>query len=446
MNILVVEDEDILRISIGDDLKEAGFRVSLSKSPTLALNLLEKEKFEVAVVDYKMPEMNGIELLEKIKQRHPECSVIIMTAYGTIQMAVEAIKKGASDYITKPFSNEELIIVLKRIEEVLCLKKENIALKKQLKEKHSFHKIIGKSKPMQEIFQLLPIVADSDSTVIITGETGTGKELVADAIHYTGPRKDKPYVKVNCALFSKDILESELFGHEKGAFTGAVNEKKGRFELADEGTIFLDDVDDIPLELQVKLLRILQHHEFERVGGTRTKKIDVRVIAASKINLLEKIKKGEFREDLYYRLNVIPIHLPPLRKRKEDIPLLIDFFIQKYSPHKSPEISPQAMELLMSYSWPGNVRELENLVERIALIAPAKTINSAHLPLEIICEEVYPKDAYLDSGSFEDIIKQTEINLIKRALAKSNGNKAKAAKILNLKPSTLRSKIEKYNL
>lgn len=446
MKILVVEDEDILRISIGDDLKEADFGISLSKNPLLALDLLEKEEFEVALVDYKMPEMNGIELLKRIKQRQPECTVIIMTAFGTIQTAVEAMKLGAYDYITKPFSNEELILTIKRIAEVQSLKRENIKLKKQLKERHSFHNLIGKSKSMQQIYNLLSIVADSDSTVLITGGTGTGKEMVVDAIHYMGFRQDNPYIKVSCALFSKDILESELFGHIKGAFTGALSDKKGRFELADKGTLFLDDVDDIPLELQVKLLRVLQHSEFERVGGTETIKVDVRVIAASKANLLEKIKRGEFREDLYYRLNVVPIHVPPLRERKEDIPLLIEAFIKKYSPSKTLKISSQAMDYLLNYSWPGNIRELENLIERLALTAPDGNITPSHFPPEMIWEEIFSEEVSLDEKSFDEIMKQTEVNLIKRALGMTGRNKTKAAKLLDLKPSTLRSKIEKYKL
>jgi DNA-binding NtrC family response regulator len=446
MKILVVEDEDILRISIGDDLKEEGFEVSLSKSPLLALDLLEKEEFEVALVDYKMPEMNGIELLKKVNQKQPECAVIIMTAFGTIQTAVEAIKLGAYDYITKPFSNEELILTIKRIVEVNSLKRENIELKQQLKERHSFHKLIGKSKSMQQIYDLLIMVANADSTVLITGETGTGKEMVADAIHYTGLRQDNPYIKVSCALFSKDILESELFGHEKGAFTGAITDKKGRFELADRGTIFLDDVDDIPLELQVKLLRVLQQFEFERVGGTETIKVDVRVIAASKANLLEKIKKGEFREDFYYRLNVVPIHLPPLKERKEDIPLLIGAFIEKYSSNKSMKISNQVMDYLLNYDWPGNVRELENLIERLASTAPGGNITPSQLPPEIIWEEICPQEECLDGSCYDEVMKRTEINLIRRALEMSGGNKAKASRFLKLKPSTLRSKIEKYKL
>jgi transcriptional regulator with GAF, ATPase, and Fis domain len=299
---------------------------------------------------------------------------------------------------------------------------------------------------MQQVYDLLSMVANSDTTVLITGETGTGKEMVADAIHYTGSRQDNPYIKVSCALFSKDILESELFGHEKGAFTGAINDKKGRFELADKGTILLDDVDDIPLELQVKLLRVLQQLEFERVGGTETMKVDVRVIAASKADLLEKIKRGEFREDLYYRLNVVPIHLPSLRERQEDIPLLMDAFIKKYSSNRSMEISNQAMDYLLNYGWPGNVRELENLIERLALTAPDGNITPSQLPPEIIWEEIYPQEECLDGSCYDEVMKRTEINLIKRALEMSGGNKAKASRFLKLKPSTLRSKMEKYKL
>jgi DNA-binding NtrC family response regulator len=361
-------------------------------------------------------------------------------------MAVEAMKLGAYDYITKPFTNEELILTIKRIAEVQFLKRENVELREQLKERHGFHKIIGKSKSMQEVYNLLSIVSASDSTVLITGETGTGKEMVADAIHYTGLRQNYSHIKVSCALLSKDILESELFGHEKGAFTGASDDKKGRFELADKGTIFLDDVDDIPLELQVKLLRVLQNSEFERVGGTETLKVDVRIMASSKANLLEKIKKGEFREDLYYRLNVVPINLPPLRERKKDIPLLIEAFIEKYSSGKKLKFSNKTMDYLLRYHWPGNVRELENLIERLALTAKEGNITPSLLPSEIIWEEVCPEEACLDESCFDEIIKNTEVNLIKQALNIAGGNKTKAATLLKLKPSTLRSKIEKYSL
>jgi DNA-binding NtrC family response regulator len=446
MKILVVEDEDILRISIRDDLKEAGFKVAGCRTPVSALSLLETEKYDVAIVDYKMPEMDGITLLQRIKQKLPDCAVIVISAFGTIQIAVEAMKRGAYDYITKPFSNEELILMLRRIQEVTALKKENIKLKEQLQEQRGFHTLIGKSKPMQQIYNLLEIVAHSDSTVLITGETGSGKEVVADAIHYLGPRKNSPYIKVSCFLFSKEILESELFGHEQGAFTGAVHEKKGRFELADKGTLFLDDVDDIPLDIQVKLLRVLQHSQFERVGGTETRTVDVRVIAASKTNLLEKARKGEFREDLYYRLNVVPIELPPLRDRKEDLPLFIEAFIKKFAKGEEITISSRTLNLFLNYSWPGNVRELENIIERLALIAPGATIMPAHLPPEMLQEVISPPVAWKEGSSYDEIMKENEIKLIKTALLMVGGNKAKAARILKLKPSTLRSKIEKFNL
>jgi DNA-binding NtrC family response regulator len=446
MRVLVVEDEDILRVSIGDDLKEEGFKVSLSKSPALALDLSDKEEFNVAVVDYKLPEMNGIEFMKKLKQIQPECEVIIMTAYGTVQTAVEAMKLGAYDYITKPFPNEELIINIKRIAEIQSLKRENIELKEQLKAKHGFHNLIGKSKSMQQIFSMISIVADSNSTVLITGQTGTGKEMVADSIHYSSSRQKSPYIKVSCALLSRDVLESELFGHEKGAFTGALSEKKGRFELANTGTLFLDDVDDIPFSLQVKLLRVLQNNQFERVGGTETKKVDVRIIAASKADLLEKIRLGEFREDLYYRLNVFPINLPPLKEKKEDIPLLIEAFNKKYSPERVLRLSDQALNCLLSHDWPGNVRELKNLIERLAITAGDGNIGCSQLPVEIICEKIDPLEVNMEKRSFEDIVRDTETTLIKRALLQTGGNKAKAARLLEIKPSTLKSKIERFKL
>lgn len=446
MNILIVEDEDILRISIRDDLKEIGFKVAECRTPIPALSLLETNKFDVAIVDYKMPEMDGITLLQKIKEKQPDCAVIIISAFGTIQIAVEAMKRGAYDYITKPFSNDELILMLRRIQEVFSLKKENITLKAQLIEQRGYHSLIGKSKAMQQIHNLLEIVAHSNSTVLVTGETGSGKEVVADAIHYLGPRKNKPHIKVCCALFSKEILESELFGHEEGAFTGAIHEKKGRFELADKGTLFLDDVDDIPLDVQVKLLRVLQHSQFERVGGTETRTVDVRVIAASKVNLLQKARKGEFREDLYYRLNVVPIELPPLRERKEDLPLFIEAFIKKYAKGEQMTISSQAMNLFDNYHWPGNVRELENIIERLALIAPDATIMPAHLPSEMFIKDIISPIAWKEGNSYDEIMKENEIKLIKTALEMAGGNKSKAARFLKLKPSTLRSKIEKFRL
>ena len=445
MKVLIVDDEESLRISLSDDLKDAGFEVNSTVNPLLAFELFKKNHFEVVVTDLKMNEMDGINFLKIIKEKYSEIFVILITAYGTVQTAVEAMKLGAYDFLTKPFSSDELILILNRIRETITLKKENIKLKKQLSEKHSFFKIIGKSKPMMEIYHLLSIVANSNSSILITGETGTGKEMVADAIHYSSHKKLKPYIKVNCAILSGNLLESELFGHEKGAFSGAINEKKGRFELADGGTIFLDDVDDIPLDLQVKLLRILQDKKFEKVGATTTTQVDVRVIAASKFDLLEKVKKGEFRADLFYRLNVVPITLPPLRKKKEDIPFLIEAFIQKYS-ERPLEVTKRAMGYLLNYDWPGNVRELENLVERLALTVSNGKIDFNGLPKEILLNEIGIKQTDLNDNSFEQVIQETEISIIKNALAQTVGNKAKAARLLKLKPSTFRSKVEKYKI
>ena len=445
MKVLIVDDEESLRISLSDDLKDAGFEVNSTVNPLLAFELFKKNHFEVVVTDLKMNEMDGINFLKIIKEKYSEIFVILITAYGTVQTAVEAMKLGAYDFLTKPFSSDELILILNRIRETITLKKENIKLKKQLSEKHSFFKIIGKSKPMMEIYHLLSIVANSNSSILITGETGTGKEMVADAIHYSSHKKLKPYIKVNCAILSGNLLESELFGHEKGAFSGAINEKKGRFELADGGTIFLDDVDDIPLDLQVKLLRILQDKKFEKVGATTTTQVDVRVIAASKFDLLEKVKKGEFRADLFYRLNVVPITLPPLRKKKEDIPFLIEAFIQKYS-ERPLEVTKRAMGYLLNYDWPGNVRELENLVERLALTVSNGKIDFNGLPKEILLNEIGIKQTDLNDNSFEQVIQETEISIIKNALVQTVGNKAKAARLLKLKPSTFRSKVEKYKI
>ncbi len=445
MKVLIVDDEESLRISLSDDLKDAGFEVNSTVNPLLAFELFKKNHFEVVVTDLKMSEMDGINFLKIIKEKYSEIFVILITAYGTVQTAVEAMKLGAYDFLTKPFSSDELILILNRIRETITLKKENIKLKKQLSEKHSFFKIIGKSKPMMEIYHLLSTVANSNSSILITGETGTGKEMVADAIHYSSHKKLKPYIKVNCAILSGNLLESELFGHEKGAFSGAINEKKGRFELADGGTIFLDDVDDIPLDLQVKLLRILQDKKFEKVGATTTTQVDVRVIAASKFDLLEKVKRGEFRADLFYRLNVVPITLPPLRKKKEDIPFLIEAFIQKYS-ERPLEVTKRAMGYLLNYDWPGNVRELENLVERLALTVSNGKIDFNGLPKEILLNEIGIKQTDLNDNSFEQVIQETEISIIKNALAQTVGNKAKAARLLKLKPSTFRSKVEKYKI
>lgn len=445
MRVLIVDDEESLRISLSDDLKDAGFEVESTVNPLPALELLKKNHFEVVVTDLKMSEMDGINFLKIIKEKYSEIFVILITAYGTVQTAVEAMKLGAYDYITKPFSSDELILTIDRIKEKIELKQEIRDLKEQLSDRFSFQKIVGKSKVMREIFDLLTTVAQANTSVLITGETGTGKEMVANALHFISPRKFKPHIKVSCAMFSKHLLENELFGHEKGAFTGAYTSKKGRFEMADGGTIFLDDVDDIPLDLQVKLLRTIQEREIERLGGAETKKIDVRIISASKYDLLSKVKKGEFRDDLYYRLNVVPVLLPPLRERKEDIPLLIESFIKKFT-DRHIEFPKVVMTALMNYQWPGNIRELENLIERLIITTPGNRISFSQLPQEIFFEDDSIAKVNIEEKSFTKNIEDCEISMIKQAMQITNGNKLKAATILKLKPSTLRSKIDKFNI
>ncbi len=329
MKIFIVEDEKILRISLIDELQDAGYEVVGFENPNEALEKIQSQEVDVVLTDIKMPGMDGMELLEKIKQKNEQITVIMMTAFGSVDSAVEAMKKGAYDYLTKPFHTDELLLILNRLKEIKSIKNENRQFKQEISQKYSIEAFVGVSQAAKKTKDMIKIVAESDASVLITGETGTGKELVANIIHYNSARKDKILVKVSCAILARDVFESELFGHEKGAFTGAFKERIGRFEQANGGTIYLDDVDDIPLELQVKLLRVLQEKEMERVGGNKTIKINTRVIASTKADLRKLAQEGKFREDLYYRLNVFPIHLLPLRERREDIPLLIDYFLKQ---------------------------------------------------------------------------------------------------------------------
>ncbi len=449
MRILIVEDEEIERVSLQDDLREAGYETLAFESPIPALELLETEKFDVVLTDLKMPKMNGIQFLQKLKARHEKIDIIMMTAHATVKTAVEAMKLGAYDYLTKPFEIDELLQLLQRLQKLRKLVDENVQLRRQLQERHSFGKIIGKSAVMQSIYQQLEIVANSDTTVLITGETGTGKEMIADAIHYNSRRASGPYLKVSCAILSREILESELFGHVRGAFTGAAQDKQGRFELANGGTILLDDVDDIPLELQVKLLRVLQEKEFERVGEAKPHKTDVRVIASTKKDLYQLSREGAFREDLYYRLNVFPIQLPPLRERVEDIPLLFQRFLQEFRPQTPVEVDGKAMAILMEHPWEGNVRELRNLAERLALACQCEPIVAECLPLELLSgkERYHFTPANLAKDwSFENAVQKFEWSLIEEALRKSKGNKAAAAQLLKIPVSTLKSKLKKYGI
>lgn len=449
MKILIVEDEEIERVSLQDDLRDAGYETLALESPVPALDLLKSEHFDVIVTDLKMPKMDGLQLLQKIKQDYAHIDVIVMTAYATVKTAIAAMKSGAYDYLTKPFEIDELLQILQRLQKLRSLEDENARLREQLQKRYSFGKIIGKSAAMQSVYQQLETVAKSDATVLITGETGTGKEMVANALHYHSHRAQGPFLKVSCAILSEEILESELFGHVRGAFTGAIEDKQGRFELASGGTIFLDDVDDIPLALQVKLLRVLQEKEFERVGSAKPVKTDARVIASTKKDLYQLSKEGKFREDLYYRLNVFPIHLPPLRERKEDIPLLFERFLQEFRQNSVPEIDGKAMAILLEHPWEGNVRELRNLAERLALACHCDPIVAECLPYEMLAgkERFHFTPANLAKGwTLDEAVQHFEQSLIEEALRNAGGNKAKAAELLQIPVSTLKSKLKKLPL
>jgi two-component system response regulator AtoC len=443
MNILIVDDEKIKRVTLKEDLEDAGYDAFTASSGDETLELLKKEGFEIVVTDLRMQQMDGIELLKKVKADYPDIYVIMMTAYATVETAVEAMKLGAYDYITKPFSSDELLLILDRIKRLKSLEEENRDLRLKLKTDYRYDQLIGESPAMQKVFEKVEKALSSNLTMLLQGETGTGKDIIASIVHYNGNRKDHPFIKLSCAAIPHELIESEIFGYEKGAFTGAVKQKKGRIEMADKGTIFLDEVDDIPLELQVKLLRFLDEKTLERVGGTSSIKVDVRIIAATKIDLRNKAERGEFREDLYYRLNVFPITLPPLRERKEDITLLIDHFLQKSFPHNDmPGIAPECLDVLMGYHWPGNIRELKHLIERLSLLKVGSSIKLTDLPHEMRLPAANGKRLEPGKYSFEEVISSAERELITSALQMAGGNKSKAAEILKMKPSTFRDKLK----
>lgn len=372
IKILIADDEESMRFFLSEMIKREGYLFDTAVDGGDALNKIKHSSFDIAIVDLKMPKLSGMELLSEIKKVSPETVVIIITAHGTRNMAIEAIEKGAYDYFTKPFDVNEMRIVIKRAVEKISLQKEIKGLKESLAEKYGLGNIIGDSPQMQKVYDLVRKIADTDITVLITGESGTGKELIAQTIHYTSNRKDKPFIKVNCAAIPETLLEEELFGHEKGAFTGAHQQKPGKFEIANNGTMFLDEIGDMTLSTQTKILRVIQEREFERIGGIKPIKVDVRLIAATNMNLIKAISEGRFREELYYRLNVLPIHLPPLRDRQGDVPLLIDHFIKKYNKRFNKNImgiTSVAIDALLKYNWPGNIRELENLIQRGVVLA-----------------------------------------------------------------------------
>jgi two-component system response regulator PilR (NtrC family) len=451
--ILIVDDEQSMRDFLAIMLKKEGHEVVTAGNGSDALKAIQAEIFDLVITDVKMPGMGGIEVLKTIKDISSETVVIMITAFATAETAVEAMKLGAYDYIIKPFKVDELKLIIQNSLEKRFLRKENILLKREIEFRAGFENFIGKSEPMQKVFSLIRQVADTNSTVLITGESGTGKELVAKAVHFSSPRKGGPFVTVNCGALPETLLESELFGYMKGAFTGAISNKQGLFEAANGGSIFLDEISATTLTLQIKLLRVLQEREFMRVGGTAPIKINVHVIAASNKDLRAEIAKGTFREDLYYRLNVIPIHLPPLRERREDIPLLTDYFLNKLGrtdgeKKRIKRIDPEALKVLMNHNWPGNVRELENTIERLVIMTPddtirlehiADTIRSIHPPFDVI-----PSDIPDEGLNMEELLENAERTLLRKALEKSGGVKTEAARLLGLSFRSFRHRLQKY--
>jgi DNA-binding NtrC family response regulator len=448
--ILIAEDEKNQRDLLEGFLKKEGFSVDPVANGREALQKLQTDFSDIALIDYKMPELDGLQTLREIRRLYPDLPVVMMTAYGTVETAVASMKEGALDYLTKPIDLDELLLILQKVIERTNLIKENKALKAQLQERYTFGNIAYESPKMEEVMSLVARVAPSQATVLIRGESGTGKELIANAIHYASSRSEKPLVKVSCSAIPETLLESELFGHEKGAFTGAAQKRVGRFEEAEGGTIFLDEIGDLSPGTQVKLLRILQEKEFQRLGSNQTFKTDVRVIAATHQNLEEAMKKGQFREDLYYRLNVISIFLPSLRERKEDIPLLIDYFLKKYSKaNQKPisDISKEARTFLLRYPYPGNVRELENLIERAVVLCRGEVITTQDLPFHL--REENPERSWESTKKAKNLpesLEEIERDLIIKALHEHQGVQTRAAESLGISERVLRYKIKKYKI
>lgn len=450
--ILVVEDNNTMRLGITESLERIGFEVFPFSNGPRALSFLKSNSIDIAVVDIKMEPMDGFEVLKIIKVDHDTIDVLIISAYGNVKVVVDAIKKGATDFLTKPFSPDELRI---RINNIVDKRKKQLKID-DLVEQNQFlsneifagqNKLIGSSKPFNDVIKMVNKIAANESSIFINGESGTGKELISKLIHEKSNRADKPFIKVNCAALNDNLLESELFGHEKGAFTGAIKTKKGRFELANTGTLFLDEIGEISSSLQIKLLRVLQEKEFERVGGEKTISVDVRIISATNKNLEDEISKENFREDLYYRLNVIPITIPTLKERSEDIKLLTEYFLQKsckINKIKQKHISNEGMEVLSNYTWPGNIRELENLIERLSVISESDQIEPDFISLHL-----HPKQSTIsrmNPNSLDDALYNFEKQLIIDALNKCDGVKNRAAKLLKINTSSLYYKLEKFDL
>lgn len=438
-----------MRRLLGRVLSRAGYETFTVGSGAEALRLVANERFDLVVTDIKMPEMDGLQLLEKLKEFEPSLPIIVMTAYGTIENAVQALRFGAYDYIAKPFETDEIKLTVAKALEREHLLAENRYLHAELEGRYDFSGIVGGSPAMQQVYEMASSVAISNANVMITGESGTGKELLARSIHYSSLRKEKPFVVLNCAALSEGVLESELFGHEKGAFSGALDTRKGRFERADQGTLFIDEVAEMSMAAQVKLLRVIQEHEFERVGGNKTISVDVRIVAATNKKLEGQVKEGKFREDLYYRLNVVNINIPPLRSRREDIEPLTRHFLQKYAAEtgrKITDLAPRALSCLLAYDWPGNVRELQNAIERAVVLSKGSVLTPRDFPQSLqgddqICLQIPEK-----GGSLTEILEDLERQLILQTLQREEGSQTRAADTLGIKRTTLRYKMEKYRL
>ncbi len=449
--ILVVDDEESVRKLLTAVLKKEGYTVETAEDGRQAVEKARLIKPALVIMDIRMPNLDGLSAFKAIREENKEVLVILMTAFAAVETAVEAVKLGAYDYIIKPFNIDEVKLLIKRAMQVQTLTEEVKVLREELYSNYRLDKLLTNSPKMQELYRIIGKVASTSATVLLSGESGTGKELIANTIHYNSLRSHGPLVKVNCGALPESLLESELFGHEKGAFTGAAARKLGRFELANKGTIFLDEIGEVSQSLQVKLLRVLQEREFERVGGTELVKTDIRIIAATNRNLEDMVAKGTFREDLYYRLNVVSIHVPPLRERREDIPLLADYFLHKYAQENNRTMSMFDLEtcsLLADYNWPGNVRELANVVERAVIMSTGCVIFPEDLPQALSRQQIVAMEASSDytGQSLKEIIKQVERNVIKQALAHNNGNKVKTAKDLGMSRRALLYKIEEYEL
>lgn len=453
--ILVVDDEESIREFLEIMLKKEGFEVSLAEDGAKAKDMIQKKSYDMVISDLQMPNMNGIELLKFVKDTASDTVFMMITAFGTTETAVEAMKMGAYDYITKPFKIDEVRMNINNALKSRNLEVENRSLKKELVKEYSFQNIIGNSAAMHSIYDLIKRVSQAPTNILVTGESGTGKEVVAKAIHYNGPLKDRPFVTINCGAIPENLMESEMFGHKKGSFTGAISDKSGLFEVADGGSLFLDEVGELPLTIQVKLLRAIQERVIRRVGATEDMKVDVRIIAATNRNLEEMVQKGGFRQDLFYRLNVINIKTPPLRDRKEDIPILAQHFLKKYNDKLSKNIggiSVEAMEVLKKYDYPGNVRELENMIERTVALEAGQTILPESLPPMVNTSNgrkmasSHEIEVTNDGVDLDKVMGQIEKELLIKAIHTAGGVKKKAAKLLNITFRSMRYRVEKYNL